>query len=134
VLTDGVEIVLLEELRRLCDALTSAGEHAAVILPQHPDRADLVFESLLELSIRYHPLANTSPNIVDCMVFLAGDLELEAIREAGLARRETPQWDAQEVAGTCVRYLVEGAIALRRERPWFVIEMLRRVRDALIEL
>ena len=75
VIADGLNLDVLGEVRALCEALAATGEHAALIVPRGDDAADVVFESLAHLSIRYHPLATTSPNIIDSLLPLAVPLE-----------------------------------------------------------
>jgi hypothetical protein len=124
----------VEELERLCAALATIDVRAAVIVPSHADSGDVVLVSLAQLSVRYHPLATTSPNIVESMRLLWGRIGVEAIRTAGLANRRPIEWDAGVLVGRCVRRLLEAEIALRREEQWFAVEMLGILRDTLIEL
>ncbi len=65
VIDDHIQIDVLREVQALCGALTVIGERAILIAPDKADAADIVLASLRELSIRYHLLATTSPNIVD---------------------------------------------------------------------
>lgn len=134
VLANGVSVDVMLELRRLCDALASVGEQAAGILPKRNDEADVVFASLLELSIRYHPLATTSPNITDSLRMLWGRIDEDAIRAAGNARRQKAAPALDILCGQCLRALVEVDVALQRGRLWFAVESLALARDRLIEL
>ena len=74
VVGDGVHIEVEPELRRLGSAFAAIGERAALIIPLHVDSGDMVLESLMQLSIRYHPLATTSPNILSGLLVLGGRL------------------------------------------------------------
>src|SRR5262245_16109948 len=65
VLVDGVGVEPAPELHRLCAALATGGEQAALVVADGPDEGHVVLASVLGVSIRYHPLAATSPNIVD---------------------------------------------------------------------
>jgi predicted nucleotidyltransferase len=67
VIADQVNLNALEELTRLCLTFEPLGEHLAVIIPDGIDAGDVMFESLLQMSVRYHPLT-THPNIVDFAV------------------------------------------------------------------
>ncbi len=82
---DGVIVDIEQELTALCDTLADIGERSSLIVPKHDDEGDVVLASLLEFSIRYHPLDTTSPNIVDSLHVLVGEISLETIKAAGIA-------------------------------------------------
>ncbi|HLY30920.1 MAG TPA: nucleotidyltransferase domain-containing protein, partial [Ktedonobacterales bacterium] len=107
VLADGVTVNPLAELTSLCDALGAISERAAVIVPNGSDAGDIVLASLLELSIRYHPLSTTSPNIVESLRVLSGSLSSEAICAAGQAQSRPAQSPLSELVDRAVRYTVE---------------------------
>ena len=134
IFADGVEIEVNQELQALCESFAAIDEHAAVIVPQHADEGDVVLASLIQLSIRYHLLETTSPNIVDSMLLLYGSIDEEIIRAAGLANRQTATDGLVALCGHCLRALAEADVALQRRRLWFAVEQLNRARAALIEL
>jgi nucleotidyltransferase-like protein len=134
VLADGLQIAVADELARLCASFARLGEHAGTIVVRHADRGDVVLASLRELSIRYHPLATTSPNIVESLLLLSGRIPAEAIRAAGEANRRANDDSPETLLAACVRYAVEVDVALRRGRPWIALDLLGRMRDALMEL
>ncbi len=134
IIADDVAIQIDAELRGLCDALGAAGQPAALIIPDGADEGDIVLESLLELSIRYHSLRTTHPNIVDTLVVLAGRLNRETIRRAGLANRGDTARPLDGIADRCIRYALEVDVALRRGRPWMAVELLHRMRGLLMGL
>ena len=134
VIADGVEVDVIQELRRLCDAFTSIGERVALIIPDGDDAGDVVLESLMELSIRYHPLHTTSPNIVDSIQVLAGRIDGAAIKAAGLANECVGDGPLGRVLDMCVRYAVGVDVALQRRQIWGAIELLHRMRGLLMEL
>jgi hypothetical protein len=121
-------------LQALCESFAAIDEHAAVIVPQRADEGDVVLSSLIQLSIRYHALEMTSPNIVDSMFLLYGSIEAETIRAAGLANQQAAAKGLGVICGRCVRALAEADVALQRRRLWFAVEHLNRVRAALIEI
>jgi predicted nucleotidyltransferase len=133
VLAEGVDIDVMHELRLLCDSFVTIDERAAVIVPNRADEGDLVLASLAQLSVRYHALATTSPNIVDSMRLLHGSLDEETIRAAGLANRQPETDELETLCGRCLRALAEADVALQRRRLWFAVEHLTRARAALIE-
>jgi predicted nucleotidyltransferase len=137
VVRDGVEVDVAAELRRLCAAFTPLGERAALIVVQHADRGDVVLSSLHELSVRYHPLRATSPNIVDSLLVLSGSLDAATICAAGEANRAPPDTSPpalQTMLDACLRYAVEADAALPRGRLWSAHDLLERMRDLLFEL
>jgi hypothetical protein len=135
VVADGVSVQPLHELERLCAAFASIGERAALIVPSGPDSGDVVLASLLELSVRYHPLATTSPNIVDSLRVLTGRLDAAVIAAAGAANRRLDHVvPLAQLLDACLRYAVGVDVALRRGRLWSAIEQLHRMRGLLIEI
>jgi hypothetical protein len=137
---DGVRAEVAAELARLCAAFAPLGERAGLIVVQHADRGDVVLESLRELSVRYHPLGATSPNIVDSLLILSGRLDATAIRAAGEANRApvaTPSvalQSLQTMLDACLRNAVEVDAALRRGRLWSALDLMERMRGLLLEL
>jgi predicted nucleotidyltransferase len=134
ILADGVAVSPTQELERLCAALAAIGERAAAIVPKRADEGDVVLVSLLELSVRYHPLVSTSPNIVESLRLLWGRITEEDICTAGRAneRAEPPAFAV--LRDRCVRALLEADVALQRRRLWFAVEQLNMARDQIIAL
>ena len=134
VTADDARIDPVAELERLCASLAPLGERAAVILPKRGDEGDVVLESLLGLSVRFHPLASTSPNIVASMRLLWGHIADEEIAAAGVANRRPAAVVPDELLGYALRQAVEASTALRRGRLWMAINALNECRDALFTL
>src|SRR5215468_6213798 len=91
--------------RRLIDQVIAHYRHddrvrAAVVLAGE-DSADVVLDSLEEVSIRWHPLSATSPNIIATAQVVAGDLRDSELAAAGNANRAAP--DAQRLLDAVVR-------------------------------
>jgi len=133
VVADAVEIDIETELMRLGDSLASIDEQIALLIP-YDDEADIVFESLMELSIRYHPLSNTSPNIIDSMLLLSRRIERSAIESAGLANRALDNEPLDRELDRCVRYALEVDSALQRGYLWSAIELLHYMRKSIMKL
>ncbi len=134
IIADGVTIDTIHELRRLCDSFTALSECAALIIPDGEDAGDIVLESLLELSIRYHQLQTTNPNIVSSMRVLSGQVGSEIIKAAGLANRQVEDRPLARLLDICVRYAVGTDVALQRKQLWGAIEIEHRMRNLLMEL
>ena len=83
IVADDIRIDISNELKRLCKSFAGLNERAAIILPDG-DEGDIIMELLMQLSIRYHPLSQTSPNIVDSMLVLAGSLDHTEIPLRGM--------------------------------------------------
>jgi hypothetical protein len=133
VLADGVRVEPVPELERLCVALAASGERAAIVVADGPEAGDVVLESLLGLSIRFHPLATTSPNIVESLRLLWGRIGVDEIRAAGLARSATPP-PARDLLLRCIREALAVDIALQRGRLWWAVECLQSLRGLLLAL
>lgn len=133
VLADEAAFSLNDELARLEFALAASGDPPIVILPKDDEEADLVLASLTGVSLRFHILATTSPNILASMMLLAGDLRAEEIARAG-RNNVRPGPALPDLLGQCVRYLVETDRFLRRGRLWLAIDCLERFRNAAMTL
>jgi predicted nucleotidyltransferase len=133
VIADGVQIDINAELRQLLASFASVNEEAALIISDVDD-ADIVLKSLMEISIRYHPLSTTSPDIVDSLQLLLGRIDRAAIEAAGLANRRVDDDPLSQLLDRCVRYALEVDIALQRGQVWDAIELLHLIRKLLMEL
>ncbi|HET9014885.1 MAG TPA: nucleotidyltransferase domain-containing protein [Thermomicrobiaceae bacterium] len=134
VLADGVSVDPLAEVATLDAAFAPAGERALLVIPDGDDAADVVLASLRGLSIRFHPLAATSPNIVDSLLVLGGPLDREAVAAAGLTNRaprpDIPAWRLDRV----VRWAMNVETALRRGNFWQAAYLMQRMRESLLVL
>jgi hypothetical protein len=135
VLADGIHLDALAEVTVLCQSLAASDERAVLIVPGPlPDSADVVLASLMEFSIRYHPLEATSPNITDSLVVLAGTLAAGEIVAAGEANRPPAEPMPQHFLAACLRYALEADSALRRGELWGALDLLHRARDRIFDL
>lgn len=133
VIKDGVVVDVAAELGHLCTAMKNTHGLEAVIIAQ-ADEGDVVLSNLVEFSIRYHPLHDTKPAILDSMVLLAGTISLDQVRAAGEANRIMHQPDLTRIVNQCIRYTVELYNAIQRQRPWMAYELLHRIRQLLMQL
>lgn len=134
VIGDDARVDPVAELERLCAAFAPIGERAAVIVPKRGDEGDVVLESLLGLSVRFHPLAATSPNIVESLRLLWGRISADEIAAAGMANQPLTTTALDEPLGYALRQTVEASTALQRGRLWLAINALNECRDALFTL
>jgi predicted nucleotidyltransferase len=104
----------------------------AVIVIERGDSADVVLDSLHEVSVRWHPLRATSPNITASLTVAAGRLSGAEITAAGEANRVLP--DPQRLLDVLVREAVDAWKYQRRGRPWDAIAAVERARHALTAL
>jgi predicted nucleotidyltransferase len=70
IIGDDIQINALQELELLFHISPNADEQTAIIIPHGEDAADVVLASLMEISVRYHIIMSTSPNIVKSMKLL----------------------------------------------------------------
>jgi predicted nucleotidyltransferase len=134
VIADDAVVEAVQELRKLCTAFAPLGEHLAVIVPDGDDAADAVLDSLMMLSVRYHPLVTTKAAIVDSMQVLAGPLDHATIAAAGMANQAASEPPVEQLLDECVRYAAVASVYMQRESPWLSIEVLHRMRTLLIEI
>ncbi len=134
VIADDVNINVTHELERLSDSFSDIGEHAAIIIPEGEDAGNIVLKSLMGISIRYHSLHSTSPNIVDSMVVLTGQIDEAIIKAAGKANKQVKDVPLSRLLDSDVRYAVETDRAIQRQQIWLAIEIEHHMRGLLVEL
>lgn len=134
IIADDIEIDLIGEIEQLCRSLARIGERAALILADGSDAGDVVLESLLEFSIRYHRLGATNWKIVDSLLLLSGNISLEAIKEAGQANYVVAEQPLTVLVDRYLRYALGVNIRLERHQIWTALELLHRMRGLLIEM
>ena len=132
VVSDSVDLDPAEELRRLCERLEGIGEAAVSIVADGPDAGDVVFESLLQMSIRYHPLSATNPKILDSLRLLDTSIEVSELKAAGAANA-LPKRSPQSLVDQAMRFALEADVCLQRKHLWEAIESLNRLRSTIIE-
>jgi hypothetical protein len=107
------------------------GDRASVVLVRG-DCADVVLDSLEELSLRWHPLKSTSPNITATVRVVAGGLADADLVAAGEANRAEP--DAERLLDAMVRDAIGARKALLRGRDWEAVAAVERIRAAATAL
>ncbi len=133
VVTDDVDIDPIEEWNRLSPTLAAIDERVALVVPAASDAVDIVLDSLVELSVRYHSLDTTSPNIIESMRVLHGSLDANLIAEAASKRLLVPGKTAEDVLASCVRHALYCERSLRRDRLWSATYALHQMRMGLMD-
>lgn len=134
IITDGSKVNIEEELRALGASFLPLGERPAIIYADEIDEGEIVLESLMMLSIRYHPLAVTSQNIVDSMRVLSGNLDHAEIAAAGNANRSGEPVPLPRLLNQLVRYAAVASVFYRRNRTWGTVETLHLMRGLLMQI
>jgi Nucleotidyltransferase domain len=104
----------------------------AVIVLAGADAADVVLDSREELSIRWHPLGTTSPNIAATVRVVAGVLSTADLVAAGAAHRGPP--DEPRRLDAIVRDAIYARKALARGQRWAAVAAVERIRWSLTDL
>jgi predicted nucleotidyltransferase len=104
----------------------------AVVIVTRADSADVVLDSLAEISIRWHPLRATSPNIATTVRVVYGELSDSDLAAAGAANRTRP--DEEQLLNALMREAVGARKWLARGRPWEATAAVERMRRSLLEL
>jgi hypothetical protein len=104
----------------------------AVIVLTRADSADVVLDSQEEISIRWHTLRTTSPNILATARVVAGHLSAAELAAAGAANRTAP--DEQQLLDAMVRDAIGARKALTRGRRWEAVAAVERMRRSLTNL
>jgi predicted nucleotidyltransferase len=119
------------EVRPRDEVAALFGPRAVIVLPR-ADSADIVLDSLEEVSIRWHPLRSTSPNICASARVVHGGLPDAEFAAAGEANRDRP--DEQRLLDALVRDAIGAAKYLARGRRWEAAAAVERMRRSLLEL
>jgi hypothetical protein len=125
VIEDGAVVVPAVEIEALFES------RAAIVLASD-DSADVVLDSLEEISIRWHPLASTSANISANLRVIGGSLSGAEVKEAARANRALP--NHQELLDALVRDAIGAWKALRRGDRWGAAAAVEKMRDSLLSL
>lgn len=104
----------------------------AVIVLAGTDAADVVLESREELSVRWHPLRTTSPNIGATVRVVAGSLSAADLVAAGDGNRGRP--DEARRLNAIVRDAIYAQKALARGKRWEAVAAVERIRRSLTDL
>jgi len=104
------------------------GERAVIVVSSE-DSADVVLDSLEELSIRWHRLADTSPNISASLRVVAGDMSDAAVRAAAEANRVPPA--REQLLDALVRYAIGAWKEIHRGNPWQAVICVEEMRYRL---
>jgi hypothetical protein len=134
VVADGAPVNLDAEMMGLSASFASVHQAVAFVIPRGDDACDIVFNSLFELSVRYHPLATTSPHIVDGLLLLAGRIGRKAVETAGRENKKPDGEPPGRILDRCIRHAIEVDGALHRNTVWAAVELLHLMREALMEL
>jgi len=122
VVDDAAVVVPADEIRDLFGA-------RAVIVLSSADAADVVLDSLEELSIRWHPAADTSPNISTSLRVVGGRMSDAEVRAAAEANRVPPA--RQELLDALVRYAIGAWKEIQRGNPWQAVVCVEEIRYRL---
>jgi nucleotidyltransferase-like protein len=104
----------------------------AVIVLAGADSADVVLDSLEEVSIRWHALADTSPNIGATARVVAGGIGQALLAAAGDANRVPP--DEERLLDAVIRDVIGARKFLVRGRRWEAVAAIERMRGRLTQL
>ena len=107
------------------------GPRASIVVTR-ADSADVVLDSLEEISIRWHPLRDTSPNIASSVRIVYGEISDADLAAAGDANRTRP--DVQQLLDVLTREAVGAKKSLARGRRWEAVAAVERMRRSLLAL
>jgi predicted nucleotidyltransferase len=132
VITDSAQIDMNHEIQQL--GAVFAALHNPLLCCDYDgsEAVDMVLHSLMENSIRFHPLATTSPEIVDTARILSSQIPLETIVAAGRAhgRRETEVTSGG--VDQFLRLAVGVDVALQRRHFWRAVQCLQLMRGLVL--
>jgi predicted nucleotidyltransferase len=128
-----LDVVISDEaaVRPAAEVAALFGPRAAITLAG-ADSADVVLDSLEEVSIRWHPLRATSPNIAATVRVVHGELSDADLAAAGEANRARP--DEQRLLDALTREAIGARKSLARGRRWEAAAAVERMRGSLLAL
>ena len=134
VIADDVKLEPMDEVARVGALLAADGDQLLMLLPDGDEAAYGLLQSMIGLSVRYHRLDRTSPNVASSLRRLAGPLPVEAVAAAGQANRERhrPPLTLSQLVDETLSYALESAAAVHRGRLWLALELLARARARLM--
>jgi hypothetical protein len=106
--------------------------HRAVITLTRADSADVVLSSLEEISIRWHTLQTTSPNIAASVRVVYGKLSDAELAAAAAANRVRP--DEHMLLDALARDAIGASKSLRRGHRWEAAAAIERMRRSMTDL
>lgn len=133
VMADNILIDARVELKKLCAAIKQKHGYEALIIADL-EEGDVVLGNLVEFSIRYHVLSDTKPAILDTICSLSGSLSLDEIRAAANYAYNPEPKALVEIVNEYLRFVLALHHAIKRQRLWMSLEMLHRLRTALLLL
>ena len=122
VVEDAATVVPADEIRDIFGA-------RAVIVLSSADSVDVVLDSLEELSIRWHRIADTSPNISATLRVVGGNMSDAEVRAAAEANRVPPA--RQQLLDALVRYAIGAWKEIQRGHPWQAVACVEEMRYRL---
>ncbi len=136
VLADGVQTDVLEELRALCTSFAAINERALIIEPDgdDADAGDVVLASLTQLSVRYHALHTTKPQIADSLHVIVGQIDAQTIKAAAQANGPLPHDTWEERMDHAMRRVVGVDVALQRRQLWQALPALHLLQEQMLRL
>jgi hypothetical protein len=129
VTAEDVKIDPVAEVKRLCPSFDALGERTLSVEPLYEDGATMILDSLMMVSVAYHPLAGTHPDVLDGFHLLMGRIGREEIVAAAKARTRSNGPDLQAGLQRYVRLAIRADIALQRRRLWLALVTLQDMRD-----
>ena len=134
VVTDDAKVNIKDELCALSESFAPLREYPAIIFAEEPNEGEIVLESLMMLSIRYHPLEDTKYSIVDSMRVLSGNLNHDTIAAAGIANRQEPTVPPTLLLDKLIRYAAVTNVYYQRQFTWGMIEILHYMRELIMQI
>lgn len=133
IMADGVPLDARVELEQLCAAMAEVHGYSYLIVANR-EEGDVVLSNLVEFSIRYHPLHDTKPAILESMQTVHGDLTAETIvASANPAHAYRPP-PFEQLINRYIRYLLGLQRAILRGHVWMAQDMLHRLRGLLMQM
>lgn len=134
IVKDNYPIDAATELENLKPFFSKANQQIAIAVYHSQDEVDIVFKSLLQLSVRYHVLASIHPSVVESMHILKSSISEQEIRFAGKKNQEIRSKSLTEILDECLRHVLGVTVAVKRNNLWLAEDLLYRIRNNILRL
>ncbi len=123
-----------KELQKLTPYFDTANQELAITVYRNQDEVDVVYKSLLQLSVKYHTLDTMHPNVVSNMFILKSSIPEDVIKLAGENNQQSSVKPANEIVSECIRHILGVDCAVKRNNLWLAEDLLYRIRSNLLKL
>ncbi len=133
VVTYALKAKIYETVVAMENALSNAGLKTLLHFEESPNQWVFIFQSLDRISIRFHVLEETSPNIIDSCIILTGKLTKEDLAQAA-ASKPKQHTDFELRQNKFIEHVIYVPIYVHRGELINALNMLDTLRNSLLTI